>query len=101
MTWKKGESLIGKQLQRHGLARAVTAGMVCQEAERLYPGLFKATSLVGETLKVTLPPENQIQFRLIEGKLLAELKAFAEARNLPIPTRTRLTVTRDSATLQG
>jgi hypothetical protein len=101
MAWKKSDSLIGGQLRRHGLSRAVTAGIVCQEAERLYPNLFKATSLVGETLKVTILPKNQIPFRLIEGKLLAELQAFAEFRSLPFPTKTRLTVTRNSDTLQG
>lgn len=96
MAWKKSESLIGKQLHRHGLHRAVQAGLVCQEAERLYPNLFRATSVVNGSLRVTVPLEKQVAFRLIEGKLLQELQGFATARGLPVPTRVRLTVTRSS-----
>lgn len=92
MSWKKSDSLFGRQLRQHGLGKAVVAGMVCQEAERLYPGLFRATALVNGALRVTVTPENQIPFRLIEGKLLEELKAYTTPRQLPIPTRIRLTV---------
>jgi hypothetical protein len=99
MAWKKSGGLIGGQLNRMGLGPAVLAGTVCQHAETLYPNLFKATSLVDGVLRISLPIENQMQFRNIEGKLLADLKEFAVPRNLPIPTRVRLTITRESASI--
>jgi hypothetical protein len=99
MPWNRSDNLISSSLRRHGLDGAIAAGTVCLEAERLYPGLFKATSLVDGVLRITVTMENQIQLRAIEGKLLEELKAFASSRSLPIPTRIRLTVSRSSATL--
>jgi hypothetical protein len=99
MGWKKTDALFNTQANRQGLGKALNAGMVCQEAERLYPQLFKATSLVGNTIRISVLVENQMSFRLIEGKLLIELKAFAEPRTLPVPTRCQLTITQEPDTL--
>ncbi|HSI20325.1 MAG TPA: hypothetical protein VLA04_01260 [Verrucomicrobiae bacterium] len=99
MSWKKTNNLIGNSLARHGLSAAVLAGTVCQEAERLYPGMFRASSLVNGTLNIHLPLENQMKFRHIEGKLLQDLKIFTTGKNLPVPTRIRLTISPSSATV--
>lgn len=96
MPWKKTDSIVSGNMQRQGLHKAIAAGTVCQEAEKLYPGLFKATAVVNDTLRITVAPEKQIDFRLIEGKLLEEIQAFATPRNLPVPTRIRLTIRADS-----
>ncbi len=96
MPWKKSDSLISNQLLRHGLGPTVIAFTLCQEAERLYPGLLKATSFVDGTLRVSVLRENQMAFRIIEGKLLAEMKVFATEKKLPVPARIRLTITRES-----
>jgi hypothetical protein len=99
MTWKKGSGLIGGSLSRHGLSQAIAAGLVCQEAERLHPKMFRATSLVNGVLRVTVPLRNQAELRLIEGKLLRDVAVYATQQNLPVPTSIRLTVVRDLATL--
>jgi hypothetical protein len=96
MAWKRLEDLMPRQMRQHGLANALSAGRVCQEAERLYPGLFHATALVHGTLCLAIAPEKQVDVRLIEGKLLKELAAFATDHHLPIPTRIRLTISRPS-----
>jgi hypothetical protein len=99
MSWKKSTNLIGSSLNRHGLGKAIEAGMVCQHAESLYPKMFRATSLVNGVLRVTVPLRNQAEFRLIEGKLLQQLRAFTTEKNLPIPSSTRLTIVRSLDTL--
>lgn len=99
MTWKKPDSLVGASLARHNLTAAVQAGLVCQEAERRYPGLFRAISIVRGSLHIHTTPEQVIPFRLIEGKLLTELATYAKSNHLPIPTKIRLTISSESGTV--
>jgi hypothetical protein len=91
MTWKKSTDIATRQFNRHGLGKAVAAGLVCQEAERLYPSLFRALSIKNQVLHLEVSKANQLDLKLIEGKLLQELAAFAKAKNIPIPQRIRLT----------
>ena len=63
------------------------------------PGLFRAISLKNDVLHIEIAKPNLLEFKLSEGKLLQELQEFAEARQLPIPARYRLTFPRESANL--
>jgi hypothetical protein len=96
MTWKKSDSLIARQLNHHGLADAVAASAVCREAERLYPGLFKAISLKNGILHLETDYAQQLEIKLIEGKLLDDLNRFADIKNLPPTSRIRLTFSEDA-----
>lgn len=91
MSWKKSDSIVTKRFNQRGLGAALMAGLVCQEADRLYPTLLHAVSLKNGVLHVEIEKSNQLNLKLIEGKLLAELASFASARHLPVPTRLRLT----------
>jgi hypothetical protein len=91
MSWKKSDSIVSKRFTQRGLGGAIMAGLVCQEANRLYPNLFKAVSLKNGVLHLEISKSEQLNLKLIEGKLLAELNEYAKARNLPVPTRIRLT----------
>jgi hypothetical protein len=97
MTWKRTSNLVPNQMRRHGLSQALAAGQVCLEAERLYPGMFTAVSLVRGVLKIAVTAQQQAAFRRIEGDLLPALTSFATRSGLPIPTQIRLTVLPPSA----
>lgn len=94
---------IRKTLESHGRRRgvggAVAAGLVCHEAEKRYPDLFRAVSLKSGILHLEIFKKNLLQFKLIEGSLLRELQDFSTKRELPVPSRYRLTEPRDSDNL--
>ena len=99
MAWKKTETILNIQLNRRGLAPMVAAGLLCQEAERRYPGQFKAVSLRASTLHVTVSHSQLLAFKLIQGKLLSELQLFTKEHSLPHVARIRLTITDDFSIL--
>ena len=91
MTWHSTSNLFIKRLNQKGLSSQVLAGLLCHEAERLYPGLFEAVSVRQGCLHVAVEPSKAIGFKLIEGKLLKEINQYAENQNLPLLTSFRLT----------
>lgn len=93
MSWKSTKTILGAENNRRGLQPSIMAGLVCNEAEKRYPSLFRAISLRRGVLHLEISKKNQLELRLIEGKLLEELGVFAKERNLPLPTRIRLTFT--------
>lgn len=99
MSWKAAGNLAARNHASRGVGASVAAGLVCQEAERLYPGLYKAVSLRNGTLKLAISPENLVACKLVEGDILARTAAFAKERSLPVPTRIRLTDVPVSASL--
>jgi len=96
MSWQKGEGIVGRQLRHHGLSGAIAAGQICQKAESLYPEMFKALSCREGVLKLEVPREKLVALRLVEGKLLKDLQAFALEAHLPSPARIQLTFPRFS-----
>ena len=74
-------------MARRGLDKAIAAGMVCKEAERLYPELFQAVSLRAGILTVTAPLSQRLDIKMIEGKLILELAEYSKPRNLPTAER--------------
>lgn len=89
--WSKLDSLSSKQSVGRGMASAVQAGIVCLEAEKYSPGLFRALTLKNGVMNIEVSLANRMQFTLIEAALLNHLKTFATEKKLPVPTRFRLT----------
>ncbi len=90
--WNKLSKITTSKHASQGLSPMVTAGIVCLEAEKFAPGLFRAVSLKNEVMNLQVSHANRLKFTLIESRLLAHLKAFATAKNLPYPTCFRLTI---------
>jgi hypothetical protein len=91
--WKSAHSLAGGQHNRRGLHASLEAGRLCLEAERRHPGLFHAVSVRNGVMHLEVSPASIMKFKLVEGKLLKDLIAFATPHNLPVVTRFRLTIT--------
>ncbi|MEI6478453.1 MAG: hypothetical protein WCO52_05710 [bacterium] len=91
MPWKKTSQLISKNMYRNGLGPILIAGQVCREAERLYPGLYKAVSLKDGCLNLEIQRTDRLKLVMIQGKLIEDLKAYSTAQNLPPIDRIRLT----------
>lgn len=92
MAWKSASSLGTSQHTRRGLQASLVAGQLCIHAEKLYPDLFHAISVRNEVMHLETPAQQVMKFKLIEGKLLKELQAYAQGKNLPVVTRIRLTI---------
>ena len=90
-TWQKSTSILKKRFNQHGLTDMLEAVSVCQQAELLYPDLFKAVSVRKGTLHIALQKSKTMPFKMIEGKLLLDLNIFAKAKNLPPVEKVRLT----------
>lgn len=89
--WSKLDSLSKKQSVGRGMASAVQAGLVCLEAEKFAPNLFRAVSLKNGVLTLEVNLAHRLELTLVEQRLLSHLQEFATQRNLPVPTRFRLT----------
>jgi hypothetical protein len=79
-------------MTQRGLGPLVLAGQLCQEAERLYPGLFRAVSVRGETLHLEVCDSKLLAFKQIQGTLVDSLRGYANARQFPLVTRVKLTI---------
>ena len=73
MSWKRLDNLAGIQHRRRGLSPALEAGTVCKRAETLYPDLFEAVSYRTHVLHLRVKTERLMEFKLIEGELIATL----------------------------
>lgn len=91
MAWKRSDDLSLIRLRQRKLDGSLQAGLVCREAERLYPGIFRAVSVSRGVLHLEIKKKNQLSLKMVEGKLLQELQQFAQEKYLPVPTRIRLT----------
>ncbi len=91
MSWNPVGKLSHRQFARRGLDASLTAGTLCKEAERLYPGMFEAVSLRNGILKLRLPPSQLLALKMVEGNLIAKLNEYALARQLPKVTAIRVT----------
>jgi len=91
MPWHSSNNLLKKRFLQHGIAQTMDATSLCQQAESLYPGLFRAVSVRKSVLHVELNRSQAIPFKLVEGKLIEELNRFATTRQLPEIARVRLT----------
>ncbi|MBU6389431.1 hypothetical protein KGQ71_02845 [Patescibacteria group bacterium] len=92
MTWQKTETVLKRRINQHGLTDMVQAGRICAKAEELYPKLFRAVSVrKNGTLHLELDQKDVLEFKMIEGKLVAALNQFAEKEELPQINRVRLT----------
>lgn len=80
-----------KRMNQHGLGAILVAGQVCMQAEKLYPGLFKAVSLKNGCLHLEILKKDQLKLTMIQGKLINDLQTYAKAHNLPEINRIRLT----------
>ncbi|CAN5193304.1 hypothetical protein BH11PAT4_BH11PAT4_5800 [soil metagenome] len=90
--WNKLDKIATSKHASQGLSPMVAAGMVCLEAEKFAPGLFRAISLKNGVMTLQVDLQKRLNLTLIEGSLLAHLKSYATARNLPSPSRFRLTI---------
>jgi hypothetical protein len=95
MSWKKTDLLVKKRLNQHGLGVLVEAGVLCQKAEELLPGVFKAVSVRNAALHLELTKENLLAFKMVEGQLMHDLNQFASTKKLPGIKRIRLTFRED------
>jgi hypothetical protein len=89
-TWKKTDQLVGSRFRANNLDSAIAAGRACKEAERLYPGLFRAVSIRGGIMTVAVPPGGRIAVKMIEGALVPTLNAFSKERGLPEVSRLKI-----------
>ena len=94
MAWQKTSITLKRRLNHHGLGVLVEAGLICREAERLYPDLFEAISVRNNVLHIKTTKAQQLQFVMIQGKLLKELQTYCKAQNLQEITNLRLTIGR-------
>lgn len=90
--WNKLSNITTSKHASQGLSPVVEAGIVCLEAEKFAPGLFKAVSLKNGLMTLQVTHANRLKLTLVESKLLTHLKTFATEKNLPFPTRFRLTI---------
>jgi hypothetical protein len=90
--WNKLSKIATSKQATQGLSPMVAAGMVCLEAEKFSPGLFRAISLKNGTMTLQVALPKRLSLTLVEGQLLSHLKTWATERNLPFPTRFRLTI---------
>lgn len=99
MPWKNTDNLLRRRANQQGMGGILTAGLLCRQAEILYPGMFKAVSVRAGSLHVQMRPDQAIAFKMIEGPLLATLNQYGATHSLPKITRVRLTLDDASATL--
>ena len=91
MTWNKSDLLLKRRLAHHGIGEMVEAGILCQEAERLLPDLFRAVSVKDQVLHLEIRKENILALKMQEGRLLQDLNTYANLKKLPNLSRIRLT----------
>lgn len=89
--------LITKRLNQHHLMPVITAGKICQQAEKIAfelnkPGLFTAISVKNGTLHLKVHPAKLIELKLIQGKLLEDLNSWLLTQKLPPLRQIRLTI---------
>ncbi len=92
MSWNKTGGIAGKKFTSGGLDRTLAAGMVCHEAERLYPDMFKAVSIKAGVLTLAIQRADTIKVKGIEGPLVTTLRTYSTTRNLPLVERVKLII---------
>ena len=92
MTWKHISSLATNIHIKRGLQASILAGVLCKEAEKLYPDMFRAISLKQGRMHIEIPPAHLVSFKLIEGHLLTNLQIYGKKHGLPTITGFTLTL---------
>ena len=95
MAWKKTENIILSHLSRHGLGPAIIATNIGQEAEKMYPELFRSISFKGGYLHLEVPRKKLLSFKMVQGKLLKDLNVYCKDRSFPVINDIRLTIIDD------
>jgi len=99
MSWKKTDLVLKKSFNQKGMGDLVTAGQLCRQAELLLPNVFRAVSFRNHILHIELSRAKTMTFKLVEGKLMLELNAYAKEHHLPEVSRFRLTFQEESPIL--
>jgi hypothetical protein len=92
MAWKHISSLATNIHIKRGLQASILAGVLCKEAEKLYPDMFHAISLKQGRMHIEIEPSKLVSFKLIEGQLLTSLQAYSKKHGLPAITGFTLTL---------
>ena len=79
-------------MNHHGLGAALIGAKICQEAERLKPGQFKAISFRQGCLHLQLSRSQLLDFKMNEGNLINLLRDYCSEHNLPSIQKFRLTI---------
>jgi len=99
MPWKKTDLVLRRRANQTGMGKMLTAGLLCRQAEILYPDTFRAISVRQGCLHLEAAPDKAIAVKLIEGRLITDLNRYGAEHGLPPITRVRLTLSDLSATL--
>lgn len=89
-SWTSPKEMFTKQ-KKHKLSKEILAVNICVEAERMFPGLFKAISVKDKTLHLEIKAQDIINFKMIEGKLLTDLNTYTKNSSLDSIEQIRLT----------
>ena len=97
MPWKHITIVSRHRMAQHGLSSIVAAGLLCRQAERLYPNLFVAVSVRQRVLHLEVEDTSLLALTSIQGPLLQQLNSYAKTQQLPQLERVRLTITKGLA----
>ena len=92
MPWKQIDVLARHRLAQHGLSSITIAGLLCRQAELLYPNLFSAVSVRKGVLHIQVEDTSLLLFKKIQGPLVQGLNVYAVKLKLPSIQAIRLTV---------
>lgn len=101
MPWKQIDVLARHRLAQHGLSSITIAGLLCRQAELLYPNLFLAVSVRKGVLHIQVEDTLLLHFKSIQGPLVQDLNAYALRLKLPSIQAVRLTVIEGPAILSS
>ena len=101
MPWKQIDILARHRLAQHGLTSITIAGLLCRQAELLYPGLFLAISVRKGVLHIQVEDTSLLLFKTIQGPLVQRLNVYALRCKLPLVESVRLTIVEGPARFMG
>lgn len=93
-SWISPKEMFTKQ-QKHKLSKEIVATNICVEAEKMFPGLFRAVSVKNNILHLELKMQDMMNFKMIEGKLLTDINTYSKSNSLGLIEQIRLTISDD------